>query len=54
MKRAIDSILFHSVAAHLRGMRPASTSMKDTLTIRENSNTYTINQTLNYLPLDYF
>ena len=42
------------VAAHLRGMRPAPTSKKDTLILRKNSNTNTINQTLNYLLSDYF
>ena len=36
-----------NVAAHLRGMRPAPTNKKDTLMLRKNSNTNTINQTLN-------
>ena len=43
-----------SVAAHLRGMRPAHIRKKDTLMLRENSNTNSIKQTLNHLPLDYF
>ena len=30
-------------AAHLRGMRPAPSSQKDTLMLRENSNFKTIN-----------
>ena len=42
------------VAAHLRGMRPAPTSKKDTLMLRKNTNTNTINQTLNNLLLGYF
>ena len=42
-----------SVAAHLRGMRPAPTSKEDTLMLRRNSKTNTIDQTLNYLLLDY-
>ena len=42
------------VAAHLRGMRPAPTSKKDTVMLRGNSNTNTINQTPNYLLLDCF
>ena len=40
------------VAAHLRGMRSAPTSKKDTLKLRKNSNTNTIHQTFNYLLLD--
>ena len=43
-----------AVAAHLRGMRPASTTKKDTLMLRKNSNTNTIIQTFNYVLLDYF
>ena len=31
-----------SLAAHLRGMRPAPTSKKDNLMLRKNSNTNTI------------
>ena len=42
------------VAAHLRGLRPTPTSKKDTTMIKENSNTKTINQTLNYLLLQFF
>ena len=42
------------VAAHLRGMRSAPTSKKDTLKLRENSETNIMDQTLNYLPLDFF
>ena len=42
------------VAAHLQGMRPAPISKKDTLTLKKNSNTNTINRTLKYLLLDYF
>ena len=42
-----------SVAAHLRDIRPDPTSKKDTLMLRKNSNTNTINRTLNYLLLDY-
>ena len=42
-----------SVAAHLRGMRPAPTTQKDTLMLRKNSNTNNINQTLDYVLLDY-
>ena len=42
------------VAAHLRGMWPASATKKDTLMLRKNSKTNTLNQTLNYLLLDYF
>ena len=41
-----------SVAAHLRIMRPAATSNKDTLLLKENSNINTINQTVNFLLLD--
>ena len=36
-----------NVAAHLRGMRPAPTSKKDTLMLSENSYTKTINRTRN-------
>ena len=36
-----------SVAAHLRGMRPTPSRQKDTLKLRENSNSNTNNQTLN-------
>ena len=43
-----------TVTTHLRGMRPAPTSKKDTLTLRENSNSNINNQTLNYVLLDYF
>ena len=38
-----------SVAAHLRGIRPAPTSKKDNLVLKKNSNTNTNNQTLNCL-----
>ena len=37
-----------SVAAHLQSMRPAPTTMKDTIMLRKNSNTNTIKQTFNY------
>ena len=40
--------------AHLRGNPPAPTSKKDTLMLRKNSNTNNINQTLNYVLLNYF
>ena len=43
-----------SVAAHMRGMRPAPTTKKHTLMLRKNSNTNTINQTFKYALLDYF
>ena len=36
-----------AVAAHLQGMRPAPTSEKDILMLKENSNINTIIQTLN-------
>ena len=42
------------VTAHLRGMPPAPTKKKDTLILKKNSNANTINQTLNYVILDYF
>ena len=42
------------VAAHLRNMRPAPTSKKDTLMLRKSTNTNTNNQTPNYVFLDYF
>ena len=35
-------------------MRPAPTNKKDTLMLRKNSNTNTINQTSNYALVDYF
>ena len=37
-----------SVAAHLRGMRPAPTSQKDTVTLRENSNNTYLYSNSNY------
>ena len=43
-----------SVAAYLRGMRPAPISKEDTLMLRRNSNSNKNHQTLNYLILDYF
>ena len=43
-----------AVAAYLGGMRPAPTSKKDTMMLRKNSNTNTINQTVDYLLLDCF
>ena len=42
------------VAAHLRGMRPAPTSKKDTIMLKEKLKINTKNQFLNYLLLDYF
>ena len=42
------------VAAHLRGMRLAPTFQKDTLMLRRNSSTNIINQTQDYVLLDYF
>ena len=38
----------HTVAAHLRSLRPAPTSTEDTLMLRINSNISTFLQTLNY------
>ena len=49
-----DISIFVLVAAHLRGMRPAPTTKKDTLMLMKNSNTNTTNQTFNYVLLDYF
>ena len=43
-----------SVAAHLRGIRTAPSSKKDSLMLSENLNNNTVNQTLNYLLLDFF
>ena len=42
------------VAVHLRGMRPAPTTKKDTVMHRKNSNTNTIIQTFKNVLLDYF
>ena len=54
MKRAQIQIFVIPVAAHLRGMRLAPTSQKDTLMLWKNSNTNIINETLDYVLLDYF
>ena len=47
-------LILGNVAAHLRGMQPALTTKKDTLMLRENSSTNTINQSSSYALLDCF
>ena len=50
----IEKEIEQAVAAHLQGMQPTPTSEKDTLMLRQSTNTNNINQNLNYVLLDSF